>query len=84
MLFIFGVGEREVSLSTVLLSCEVCGNYAGHHIVKRVRKVSLFFIPLIPIGTRYLDWCTSCGRTREISRGQAEAAAAARPRPHLQ
>lgn len=76
MLLIFGVGEKDVSLATVLLTCEVCGTQAGHHVVKRSRKVSLFFIPLIPVGTRYLDVCTACGRAREISRTQAEAAAA--------
>lgn len=76
VLFIFGVGERDVSLATALLTCEVCGTHGGHQIVKRSRKVSLFFIPLIPVGTRYLDVCTTCGRAREISRTQAEAAAA--------
>lgn len=76
MLFIFGVGEREVPMATLLLDCEVCGHRAPHRLSKLVRKVSLFFIPLIPAGTRFVDVCSVCGRTREVSRQQAESAAA--------
>lgn len=79
MLIIFGVGEREVSLATLLFACETCGNRAAHHLFKRVRRVSLFFIPLIPLGTRYYDLCTACGRTLEVSRSQAEAAVQTQP-----
>ena len=34
------------------------------------------FIPLIPVGTRYLDVCTVCGRTLDVPREMAEQAAA--------
>jgi ribosomal protein L37E len=83
VLLIFGVGEREVLLATAPLACERCGIHAVHHVVKRVRKVSLFFIPLIPAGTRYLDVCTACGWTREIPRRAAAEAVALSPRSHL-
>ena len=82
MLFIFGVGERAVSLGQLLFHCEECGSRTVHHVYKRVRKVSLFFIPLIPAGTRHFDECTACGRTREVTRQQAESAMAD-PQAHL-
>ena len=47
-----------------------------HQLLRRVRRISLFFIPLIPVGTRYLDVCTVCGRTIEVPREMAEQAAA--------
>jgi len=71
---IFGFGVREHLLSTLVFVCEVCGNNAPHQLIKRVRKFSLFFIPLLSLGTRYLDSCTACGRTIEVPRAQAEAA----------
>jgi hypothetical protein len=44
-------------------------------LIKRTRKFSLFFIPLFPVGTTYLDSCTACGRVIEVSKDQAEVAA---------
>ncbi len=74
-MLIFGLGVSEVLLATLFFVCETCGNNAAHQLVKRVRKLSLFFIPLIPVGTRYVDSCTACGRMLEVSREQAENAA---------
>lgn len=73
-MLIFGLGVKEVLLATLVFVCETCGNSAAHQLVKRVRKLSLFFIPLIPVGTRYFDSCTACGRVMEVSRDQAETA----------
>jgi len=72
---IFGLTAREYVLATLVFVCEVCGNNAPHQLVKRVRKFSLFFIPLLSVGTRYLDSCTACGRVIEVPRAQAEQAA---------
>jgi len=74
-MLIFGLGVTQVLLATLVYVCETCGNNAPHHLVKRVRKLSFFFIPLFPVGTRYIDTCTACGRDIEVAREQAEAAA---------
>jgi hypothetical protein len=44
-------------------------------LVRRVRKFSLFFIPLFPVGTKYMDTCVACGRTMEVPKVDAEDAA---------
>ena len=75
-MLIFGLTAREYLLATLVFVCERCQVQGAHHLVKRVRKFSLFFIPLLPVGTRYLDTCTACGRTLEVPREQAERAAA--------
>ena len=62
-------------LATLMYPCETCGNHAAHHLVKRIRMFSFFFIPLFPVGTRYIDTCTACGRDLGVYREQAEAAA---------
>ena len=74
-MLIFGLGVTEKLLATLVFVCETCGNNAAHHLIRRVRKFSLFFIPLLPVGTRYIDSCTACGRVIDVPRDQAESAA---------
>lgn len=73
-MLIFGLGVTESLLATLSFVCETCGNHVAHHLVKRVRKLSLFFIPLVPVSTRYVDSCLACGRELVVSREQAELA----------
>ncbi|MET0694339.1 MAG: zinc-ribbon domain-containing protein [Propionibacteriaceae bacterium] len=75
-MLIFGLSVKEVLLATLVFVCETCGNNAAHHLVRRVRRFTLFFVPLFPVGSHYYDTCVACGRVREVSREQAEAAAA--------
>lgn len=75
-MLIFGLSARDFLLATLSFVCEHCGNRGAHHLVKRVRKFSLFFIPLIPVSTRYFDTCTVCGRTVDVPRAEAERAVA--------
>jgi predicted RNA-binding Zn-ribbon protein involved in translation (DUF1610 family) len=74
-MLIIGLGVREVLLSTLVFTCETCGNHATHQLTKQSRRFSLFFIPLFSVGTKYLDSCTACGRVIEVSKEQAESAA---------
>ena len=74
-MLIFGFGVKEILMATLTFVCETCGNNALHQLVKRVRRLSLFFIPVFSFGARYVDICSACGRTIDVDRGQAEAAA---------
>ena len=74
-MLIIGFGVTEILLSTLVFTCEACGNHAAHQLTKQSRRFSLFFIPLFSVGTKYLDSCTTCGRIIEINKEQAEAAA---------
>jgi ribosomal protein L37E len=69
--FIFGWGWKATHLSTTHLTCQRCGNHVAHPVQKEVLKVSLFFVPLIPLKTRYTVTCTACGLTSETSRAAA-------------
>ena len=74
-MLIIGFGVTETLLSTMVYTCETCGNHAAHQLIKRSRRFSLFFIPLFSVGSTYLDSCTACGRVIEVSKEQAETAA---------
>jgi uncharacterized Zn finger protein len=74
VLFIFGLTGSDRVVATQVFPCDYCGNNAAHRLVRRTRKITVFFIPLIPVGTKYLDSCTACGRLRDVPKEQAEAA----------
>jgi uncharacterized Zn finger protein len=74
MLFIVGVRVYSDLLATVAYVCENCGQHAAHHVIKRSRKITVFFLPLFPMSTKYVDQCSFCGRVLRISRERAESA----------
>lgn len=75
-MLIFGLSAKQALMATLFYVCEVCGNQAAHQLVKRTNRFTLFFIPLFPVSTRYIDTCTACARSIQVDRQQAEAAAA--------
>jgi DNA-directed RNA polymerase subunit RPC12/RpoP len=76
MLLIFGVRAALVLLSTPVYTCERCGRHGQHRVAKRVRRLTLFFIPVLPVGrARYVDTCSQCGREIELSKVEAEKVA---------
>lgn len=72
MFFIFGLRTKVARSGVVQQVCRHCGNQAAQVITRRSTKFTLFFIPLIPIRTRYAQQCTFCGAEYEISRSDAE------------
>ena len=74
MVFIFGFRIYSQLLATVAYVCENCGQHAAHSVTKRVRRFTLFFLPLLPVSTRYEDQCSFCGRVLRIPRERAESA----------
>ena len=75
MLIVFGIGSRVDLVSALSYVCEHCGTYARHEFLRERRRLSLFFIPVLPLGrARYLDECTVCGRVLSISPADAENA----------
>lgn len=77
-MIIWGFRVTQALLATLNYVCDNCRQPAAHQLVKRVRKFTLFFIPLFPVSTKYVDTCTYCGRTIEVPKEQAELALAPR------
>lgn len=72
---ILGFRFSSVLLTTLLYVCERCGNNAAHELTRRVRKFTVFFIPVFPVGgAKYLDTCTVCGRVLQVPEEQARMA----------
>jgi hypothetical protein len=71
MLVIFGIKRLVRRLATVFAVCGQCGSPAAQVIVRRSTWFSLFFIPVIPLGSKYSSTCTLCGTATRLDKEQA-------------
>ncbi|SCE70263.1 zinc-ribbon domain-containing protein [Micromonospora mirobrigensis] len=71
MFFIFGLRTKVDRSGVAHRVCPNCGNNAAQVITRRATKFTLFFIPLIPIRTRYAQQCTFCGAEYDLSKSEA-------------
>ncbi|MEO3778190.1 zinc-ribbon domain-containing protein [Micromonospora sp. B11E3] len=72
MFFIFGLRTRVDRSGVVRQVCRNCGNDAAQVVTRRSTKFTLFFVPLIPVRTRYVQQCTFCGAQYDVPRAEAE------------
>jgi zinc-ribbon family len=71
MFLIFGIKRMVRRLGTVFAMCGHCHSPAAQVIVRRSTWLSLFFIPVIPLGSKYISTCTLCGSSTRIEKDQA-------------
>lgn len=76
MILLFGTRMSSSLLAIVTFVCPFCSKDVAQRVVKLVNRFTLFFIPLFPVSTRYLNECTNCGGHTAISQEQADNAAA--------
>jgi hypothetical protein len=63
VLIIWGLRSYARLLGIVTLTCGHCHNPAAHRLEEVVRRFTLFFVPLFPVGRKTLMTCTYCGMT---------------------
>lgn len=54
-------------LEIVTCTCRRCGYASAHRVTERVRKFTLFFIPLFPLSTTRVATCTYCGQATQLA-----------------
>jgi hypothetical protein len=59
-------------LAVIFTMCSFCHTPAAHAVTRLRKFFTLFFIPVLPIGTKYTTTCTLCGRSALISRETAD------------
>jgi hypothetical protein len=74
VLIIFGLRRRGYRMANVFAMCGICHTPAAQAVVRIKTFFTLFFIPLVPVGTKYRSTCTMCGGTIELSKDQADQA----------
>jgi hypothetical protein len=71
MFLIFGIKRLKKRLATMLAICGQCTTPAAQVIVRTSTWFSLFFIPVIPLGSKYYSTCTLCGVSVKLDKAQA-------------
>jgi hypothetical protein len=74
VLIIFGLRRRGYRMANVFAMCGICHTPAAQAVVRIKTFFTLFFIPLVSVGTKYRSTCTMCGGTIELSKDQADQA----------
>jgi hypothetical protein len=79
VLLIFGFRTKAYALGWVAALCHVCGQSGNVLLVREVTKLSVFFIPLIPVRTKYVLECQNpvCRNRTRIDKREAERLLAA-------
>ena len=73
MLIFYGLKDKN-SVIAHAKNPEVCGNCsipAYHQVEKKKTFFTLFFIPILPVHTKYTLVCTCCGYSRKIKKAEA-------------
>ncbi|HEV8565778.1 MAG TPA: zinc-ribbon domain-containing protein [Actinoplanes sp.] len=73
MFVIFGFRTKAYPLGWVAMVCQVCGQTGSLLLVREVTKLSLFFIPLIPVRITHAVECQNpmCRSRVKVSGGEA-------------
>jgi hypothetical protein len=71
MFLIFGVKRLKRRLATTFALCGRCGTPAAQVLMRIGTWFSLFFVPVIPLGTKYVLTCTFCGESTKLDKLQA-------------
>jgi hypothetical protein len=73
VLLIFGFRTKAYSLGWIASTCQTCGHGGSQLLVRTVTRLSIFFIPFIPVRTSYELQCQTprCPGRVKVSRADA-------------
>ena len=70
-MIIFGLRQVVKNIFIYSFQCDHCRRTVAHALRRAVTSLTFFFIPLLPVRTRYSSQCTYCGATRNLDGRQA-------------
>ncbi len=83
MIILFGLRRRIQRLGTAFFLCPYCQTPAAQVVTRVRRYFTLFFIPVVPLGGKYVVTCTMCGRATQVAQQTAEAYVASAQPPDV-
>ncbi len=72
MFILFGTRSMVKALAMVTFLCTTTNQPAAHRLSQITRWFTLFFIPVFPIGRRYVLTCSACGQSSKLAKQQAD------------
>ena len=73
MFILFGFRSMIRTLVMTTSICRTTNQQAAHRLSRITRWFTLFFIPVIPVGRRYVLTCSACGQSYKIAKDDAAA-----------
>lgn len=70
---IYGYRTRNNVMGQTQMVCKKCGQNAVHAVVRTKYIMTLFFVPLFPVGKKTTARCSNCGRQEKMNNKQADA-----------
>jgi hypothetical protein len=67
MLFLFGVRTKMKPINQIQYSCQKCARITMFTAMESKRWFTMFFVPVIPLGSKHLIRCNLCGLTLKCS-----------------
>jgi hypothetical protein len=61
MFFLLGIRRRAKSLGQLERSCSKCARPTIHTAIEAQKWFTLFFVPVIPLGSSFITRCNLCG-----------------------
>jgi len=74
MFFILGLdnGKPQITKSTSYINCPNCHNQRFWNLIREQTHFSLFFLPLVPVKSKYYLACPICNYGRELNKEEYE------------
>ena len=71
MILLFGTRAFDAVINIVSFVCGYCDTLAEQQVIKRTTRFTLFFLPLFPLATTYVNVCNRCHGTTTLTAAQA-------------
>ena len=72
MFILFGIRAMVRTMTMATLLCTTTKQSAAHRLSQITRWFTLFFIPVFPVGRRYVLTCSACGESSKLTKQQAD------------
>jgi hypothetical protein len=74
MIILFGTRTSPTVMGQLAFACTRCGQHVPHQFVRTRQWFTLFFIPVIPLGTNTYATCGHCRFRQTVNNAQADSA----------
>lgn len=72
MLILFGTRSSTRTLGVLTAMCAGCGGPMPHQLYRKLIRLSLFFVPTVPLSFQHYTVCLGCSRTLKVTAAEAE------------
>jgi len=79
VLVLFGTRSSTRTLGVITAQCQACGGPMPHQLYRKLIRLSLFFVPTVPLMFQHFTVCLGCSRTLKVTAAEAERLLAFQP-----